>query len=52
MEKNKIKLKKKTIKNDTDVDIFLRDAYGEEHIVFPKEEKTIYVLEIDKKTKR
>lgn len=49
MAKNKIKLKKKTIKNDTDIDIFLRDAYGQEHIVFPKQEKTIYVLETNKR---
>lgn len=49
MAKNKIKLKKKTIKNDTDIDIFLRDAYGQEHIVFPKQEKTIYVLETNEK---
>ena len=52
MEKNKIKLKKKLIKNDTDVDLYLRDAYGDEHIVFPKQEKTIFVLETDEKRKR
>ena len=52
MEKNKIKLEKKIIKNDTDVDLYIRDAYGDEHIVFPKQEKTIDVLETDKKTKR
>ena len=49
MAKSKIELKKKKIKNNTDVDLYIRDAYGEEHIVFPKEEKTIFVLETDKK---
>ena len=49
MEENNLKLKKKKVKNDTDVDLYIRDAYGEEHIVFPKQEKIIFVLETDKK---
>jgi len=49
MEKNNLKLIKKTVENKKDTDLYIRDAYGEEHIVFPKQKKTIIVLEIKKK---
>jgi len=47
-----LKLKKIKIKNNQDVDIVIRDAFGKEHLLFPREEKKLVVLEKEKKNDR
>jgi len=42
--RNKIKLKRVVVKNNKDVDVCIKDAFGEEHLLFPREEKRILVL--------
>ncbi len=39
-----MELVKKTVKNVSDVDIYVRDCFGQEHIVFPQQERDIVVL--------
>ena len=47
-----LKLVKTKVKNTKDVDIYLRDAFGKEHMLFPKEEKRLVVLKKGKKNGR
>lgn len=46
-----MKLKRVTVKNTQDFDKVITDAFGVEHILFPKQEKTITVLETEDKRK-
>lgn len=48
MEKT-LRLKKIRVKNTRDVDIYMKDAFGKEHVLFPNEEKKLVVLEKEKK---
>jgi len=52
MVKEVLKLKKIKIKNNQDVDIVIRDAFGKEYLLFPKEERKLAVLEKEKKNDR
>lgn len=47
-----LKLKRIKIKNNQDVDIVIRDAFGKEYVLFPDEEKRLVVLEKEKKDDR
>ena len=44
-----VRIKRKKIVNRQDFDIHIRDAYGEEHLLFPQEEKEVMVLVTEKK---
>lgn len=48
MEKNKIQLIKRLFKNNVATDLYIRDVYGKEHIIYPNEEKTILIVEENK----
>jgi len=43
-KRDKIKLKRVVVRNNKDVDVCIKDAFGEEHLLFPREEKRILVL--------
>jgi len=47
-----LKLKRIKVKNTKDVDIYIKDAFGKEHMLFPNEEKKLVVLEKEKKDDR
>lgn len=47
-----LKLVLTKIKNTKDVDIYVKDAFGKEHMLFPKEEKRLIVLKEGKKNGR
>ena len=47
-----LKLKRIRVKNTRDVDIYVRDAFGKEHVLFPNDEKKLVVLEKEKKNDR
>lgn len=39
----------KVVKNDKDIDVIVKDAFGNEHVLFPNEEKRLMVLVKGKK---
>ena len=43
-----MRIKKVRFKNTRAVDIYIRDAYGKEHVIYPNEEKVLLMI---KKTK-
>jgi len=45
VKETKLKITRKEVKNTSDVDIYVRDAYGKEHIIFPKQEMVISVVD-------
>jgi len=47
-----VRLTKKTYKNKTDTDVYIRDAYGNEHVIYPKQEKVLLVLRRSNKDDR
>lgn len=47
-----LKLVPTKIKNTKDVDIYVKDAFGKEHVLFPNEEKKLVVLKKGKKNDR
>ncbi len=47
-----LKLKRIRVKNTREVDIYVRDAFGKEHVLFPNEEKRLVVIEKEKKNDR
>lgn len=42
--KKPIRLVNKKIKNTRDTDIYVRDVYGKEHIIYPQEEKILLMM--------
>ena len=44
-----LRLKKIRVKNTQEVDIYVRDAFGKEHILWPTQEKKIILLQKGKK---
>ncbi len=40
----KLHLKRIRYRNNQDYDVLIRDAFGNEHLLFPKEEKELVVL--------
>jgi len=48
MGKNKIRLIKKVFENNASTDLYIRDVYGKEHIIYPNEEKTISIVKENK----
>jgi len=44
----KLRLKKITIENTKSIDVYSKDAFGEEHVIYPGEKKTIIVLKKEK----
>ena len=44
LRKKVLKLIKKVITNTKDFDIYVRDAFGMEHTIFPRQSKKIIVL--------
>ena len=44
-----LRMKRITVKNNRDVDIYIRDAFGKEYRLFPNEEKKLVVLEKEKR---
>jgi hypothetical protein len=40
----KLKLSEIIIKNTTSTDMYLRDAYGAEHIIYPEQVKKVMVI--------
>ena len=47
-----LKLKRIRVKNTREVDIYVKDAFGKEHVLFPNEEKRLVVIEKEKKNDR
>lgn len=45
--KNKIRIIRKNIKNTRDTDIIIKDAYGQEHMLYPNQEKLVEVVDKD-----
>ena len=48
MEKT-LRLKKIRVKNTQAFDIYIKDAFDKEHVLFPNEEKKLVVLEKEKR---
>lgn len=42
-----IRIIKKTIKNTRATDIVIKDAYGQEHMLYPNQEKLVEVVDKD-----
>ena len=51
MVKN-VRMKKVLFKNGKDVDVYVRDAFGNEYLLFPNEEKELTVLVREQKNDR
>lgn len=49
MISDRLKIKKKKIKNDNAVDIYVRDCFGTIHVIFPKGEKLLMMFVKEKK---
>ena len=47
-QKSNIRLVKQVVENKLDVDIYRRDAYGKEHVIYPKQKKTLLVVKRSK----
>ena len=47
-----VKLVSKIVCNKRDVDIYIRDAFGKEHIIYPGESKKVCVLKKDEQIKK
>jgi len=48
MDQSNIRLVKQVIKNKLEIDIYKKDAYGKEHVIYPKQEKTLLVVKRSK----
>lgn len=44
MKKINLSLKRIAVKNVRDIDVCIRDAFGTEHRIFPKEKKRLIML--------
>lgn len=45
-----IRLVNKTVHNKKEIDIYVKDAYGKEHVIYPNQKKTLLVVKRSKKT--
>jgi len=51
MKENTMRMERVKVTNNRDVDVCVRDAYGHEHILFPRAEKELVVITEDKRRK-
>jgi len=49
---NPVHLRKRKIRNTRSIDIFVKDAFGTEHVLFPNEEKELLMIVTEKKDDR
>lgn len=47
-----VRLVKKEFSNKKDIDMFIKDAYGNEHVIYPKQKKVLLVLRRSNKNDR
>jgi hypothetical protein len=47
-QKSNVRLVRQTVENKLEVDIYVKDAYGKEHVIYPKQKKTLLVVKRSK----